>query len=205
MSKSTAKTHLERMRSLRWPSLTDEQYIERFKAKCIVDERGCWVWQGWCAPSKGMKGPNAGYPETTCRNKRIRVNRWMLEATQRRMVAGEFACHKCDKSRCINPDHLYIGTHQQNMNDMNGKGRNGFASKTRCKHGHEFTPENTEIRSTKKGTGRGRACKRCQTIRGRIKAGWTPEEAESVPIVPPGAVTARRTFGKKKEERHEQR
>jgi hypothetical protein len=194
--------HLARMRKLRWPELTDAQYIEKFKAKCVATDRGCWVWQGWCAPSKGMKGPNTGYPATSCRNKPIRINRWMLEATQRRMVAGEFACHKCDNTRCINPDHLYIGTHQQNMNDMNGKGRNGFASKTHCKWGHEFTPENTEARDTKKGPGRGRSCKRCHIINCRIRAGWSRQEAESVPSIAPGAITARRTFGKKQEMTH---
>lgn len=40
-------------------------------------------------------------------------------------VIGKFVLHTCDNTRCINPKHLKIGTHKDNMDDMNAKGRRG--------------------------------------------------------------------------------
>ena len=43
--------------------------------------------------------------------------------------AGLLICHHCDNPRCINPEHLYAGTHKQNTGDMMRRGRDGHPTK----------------------------------------------------------------------------
>ena len=42
-------------------------------------------------------------------------------------------CHSCDNRRCVNPDHLWIGTHQENTKDMIDKNRDQILGEKNCK------------------------------------------------------------------------
>lgn len=53
---------------------------------------------------------------------------------------GSLACHKCDVPKCINPNHLFIGTHTDNMRDMTKKGR-GFSMPGEKNPKAKLTPE----------------------------------------------------------------
>lgn len=95
------------------------------------------------------------------------VHRLMWESVNGPIPKGIFVLHKCDVRHCINPDHLFLGTHQDNMNDMKAKGRsrNGNSGKTCCLKGHEFSKSNTAIYYRKDGSP-SRQCKICIRDRG---------------------------------------
>lgn len=78
---------------------------------------------------------------------------------------GMFVCHHCDTRACYEVEHLFLGTHQDNMDDMLSKGREARgARKTHCPQGHEYTTENTHVRP---GPGLRRVCLACNRERCR--------------------------------------
>lgn len=82
--------------------------------------------------------------------------------------------HLCRRTLCCNPDHLEPVTGKVNILRSTGPAAIN-AAKTRCKNGHEFTPENTILRK-----GGGRKCRTChyeEIIRRRRKAGVLPWES----------------------------
>lgn len=96
---------------------------DRFWAK--VDRRGpdeCWPWTACIVQGYGRFAIAAG--------KNDRAHRVALELSMGRPIAaGLEACHRCDNPPCVNPDHLYEGTHRQNMADM-VRARRGFAARS---------------------------------------------------------------------------
>lgn len=162
--------------------MTDEDYIARFKRRCIITENGCWEWQGFCYAFRGMKPGQRGYATASVRNKGWRLHRWMVEVTQRKLLSGEVARHKCDNPPCINPDHLIPGTQKDNIADVIAKGKQQFhpSHYKTCKHGHDYS---VHAWVDKYGH---RHCKMCSRIRQRISSGWPRELAETAPAVSPG-------------------
>jgi hypothetical protein len=166
-------------------SKTDPEYAAYWRAKSVVNEAGCWVWTGWQMRFRNQKPGQPGYAESSYHNKKVRVHRKMLEfKLGRALEPGEHACHACDNPPCINPDHLYPATNQQNHLDGGRRKRMQGQDKTHCQNGHELTPENTYL--SKRGQSYCRNCRTCQRIRQRIKAGWPRELALSAERVPSG-------------------
>jgi hypothetical protein len=56
------------------------------------------------------------------------AHRASWEAYRGPIPKGMWVLHKCDTMPCVNPDHLFLGTHQDNMTDKTRKGRNGCLS-----------------------------------------------------------------------------
>lgn len=93
--------------------------IERFHKKYVVNENECWIWSaGTRANAKGVLYPR----HWDDNNKSIGAHRFSY-LTYKGNINGKFVCHKCDTPLCVNPDHLFVGTHGDNMKDMTNKGR----------------------------------------------------------------------------------
>jgi hypothetical protein len=127
--------------------------------------------------------PTCGYGEVSMNGKKYRVHRLFYEFYNGPFDQTLDVCHTCDNPICVNPAHLWLGTHKDNMADCRAKDRYHYANLTHCKRGHEFTPENT-IRNGRSRQLRG--CRICNLARNRIKAGWPEDLAYSTPPVKHG-------------------
>ena len=79
----------------------------------IRREADCWIWSG-CIDSHGYG----------CYGKRkIGAHRLMWQLMRGPIPENLCVCHICDNPRCVNPDHLWLGTRSENTKDRHYKGR----------------------------------------------------------------------------------
>jgi hypothetical protein len=120
------------------PSQGDPRFWSR------VDASGdCWIWLGF----RSTKG---GYGELTIARRRVRAHRFAYEEVVGPIAPGLEIDHLCCNTACVNPDHLEPVTREENL-------RRRGQRRTHCASGHEYTPENTIIR-----TDSGRKCRVCR-------------------------------------------
>lgn len=100
---------------------------------------GCWLWTGsLTANGYGQIGRDGGGGVTY-------AHRASYEMHIGPIPDGLHVRHRCDNPPCVNPMHLELGTHADNMRDMASRGRasNQNATKTHCRRGHPFDEQNT--------------------------------------------------------------
>lgn len=127
----------------------------RFWAKVNRQPYGCWLWTGATAGHMGYgtigSGGHGGGPK-------LAAHRLSWELHHRKPVPDDMlVCHHCDTPRCVRPDHLFIGTHDDNMLDAAVKGRKSFVGGAMCPHGHAMDGSNLIV--GKNGKRRCRICK----------------------------------------------
>jgi hypothetical protein len=90
------------------------EIVEPFQCMVVINDRGCWIWQG---------GTSNGYGMMRDGKRTVRTHRRSWEL-YRGPIPGKFhVLHTCDVKLCVNPDHLFLGTTADNTRDMVAKGR----------------------------------------------------------------------------------
>ena len=103
-----------------------ENIIKRFFSKIIYPNNidDCWIWNA-------CKDKNE-YGIFRFNNKNIRSHRFIYECYNGPILDGMLVCHKCDIPSCCNPNHLWIGTPQQNNLDKMIKNRHSSKYGSEC-------------------------------------------------------------------------
>jgi hypothetical protein len=92
--------------------------IDRFMSKIRRDEEtDCWIWQD---KQRSQECPYGVFHE---RYVRTLAHRWAYRYWKGAIVDGWCVLHTCDNPKCVNPSHLWLGTHNDNVVDRTRKGR----------------------------------------------------------------------------------
>lgn len=94
--------------------ISEQELLRRFWRKVVKADNGCWLWTG--GHTKG------GYGRFWDGTRKVLPNRFLYERVIGPIPEGLLLCHTCDHPPCVNPEHQFPGTVQDNMDDYRAKG-----------------------------------------------------------------------------------
>ena len=97
--------------------MDNKEYQEYLRANIIIDDNGCWIWQGSIIAK--------GYGQAKDLEGDRYAHRNSFTVFKGPIPEGKLVRHTCDIMPCINPEHLIPGTDQDNVDDMIIRGRKG--------------------------------------------------------------------------------
>lgn len=86
-----------------------------FMARSVMNDSGCIEWTGSC--------DRKGYGQLRIGGKLVKAHRYAVERKNGPIASGMVVMHTCDNPKCVNVDHLRVGTQTDNVRDMDIKGR----------------------------------------------------------------------------------
>lgn len=92
----------------------------------VILKTRCWEWLGSVSSD--------GYGKCKRGGKTYRAHRLSYEIFRGEIPKGHFICHHCDNPLCVNPEHLWAGTHKDNEDDKDKKGRRSPSPSTSHPH-----------------------------------------------------------------------
>ena len=101
----------------KFPTMKD-RFLNSFE---MITESGCWVWGGSVNES--------GYGQMTWKNRSYSAHRFSYQQFVGSIPESMCVLHQCDVPSCVNPNHLFLGTNQDNMKDKVSKERQAKGEK----------------------------------------------------------------------------
>lgn len=126
-----------------------EDPIKKFLRKVSIDPNsGCWNWKN-CVNWDGYAQDVIG-SRTDGTRRTVRVAKFLFEHFKQKVPNGYELDHfVCQNRKCVNPDHLEIVTHLENIKRANYSNNGKYnKSKTHCINGHEYNEINTHYTSS---------------------------------------------------------